>query len=114
MKKLVTLMVVAIAACCFFTSCDKEDGGRIKKSDILGTWYEGFPDNEHWRYEFNKDGTYDCYYTYRPSGYNNHHIDNGKYEIYPKERLFVKYGYGTYDILILNETTFNFISQNSH
>ena len=115
MKRFFSLMVAVIAVCGLFSSCESYDAGELKKTDILGTWYEG--DDEYAsRYVFNKDGSFDEYYfKYETSGYYGYYKEyhvSGTFAIDREARTWVEHrssGYSyAYKIILLSDTTFAF------
>ena len=111
MKKLLTPISAVITACCILSSCKNDDGGRLKKSDILGTWYAVHSSTQYENILFNKDGTYDeCHYGTTHNGYQP--SLSGRYSFDPYARTWVKHrndGHSyTYVIMLLDDTTFSF------
>ncbi len=56
MKKILLCALMVIMGCCLLSSCEKEDNGILKKSDLYGTWHRY--DESQLIMTINKNGTY--------------------------------------------------------
>lgn len=109
--KRILLLAIAVINVFAISSCDKESGDRLRKSDIVGTW-----ERSGVTMKIKSDNTYDCYMDPYGTGSPIYKYEmSGTYSFDSKARVWVQHrndGHSyTNVILLLDETTFSYMDQ---
>jgi len=104
MKKVFYLILCTIATCSLLLSCEKEDGGTLKKSDIYGSW-----NRTGQTMTINRNGTYNIVGIYSSANSSGTWSFDGASRIWVQHRNDGK----TYTnlILVLDKQTFSYTDQ---
>ena len=106
--KRILLLVIAVINVFAISSCDKESGDGLRKSDIVGTW-----EQDYYTMKIKSDNTYEIYKLFNGMGYS--YELSGTYSFDPKAKVWVQHrndGHSyTNVILLLDDTTFSYMDQ---
>lgn len=106
MKKILLCALMVIMGCCLLSSCEKEDNGILKKSNLYGTWHRY--DDSQLIMTINRNGTYSI------DGYTGGTV-GGKWSLEINSRIWIQHRNDgrnfTNIIQTLDKHNFSFIDQ---